>query len=129
MQDAVATKVREEPGTSGSGVKAQETLKPSVAASTRSGMLELMKLPWTLVYFKLLGVTFGSITKSLEIVSPVLPMPITSKRILKRVTLPGSVATGAGGDRMACESSALPRVLSMMLVALKLLAPKKGRPP
>ena len=68
-------------------------------------------------------------TRSLEIVRPVLPIPTTSKRILKRVTLPEIVAVGAGGERIAWESSALPAVLSMVLVGVKLLPPAKGRPP
>ena len=68
-------------------------------------------------------------TRSLEIVRPVLPIPTTSKRILKSVTLPAIVAVGAGGDRIAWESSALPAVLSITLVGVKLLPPAKGRPP
>ena len=82
-------------------MKVQLTLYPRVAAAIKSGMFELTKLPWTVVCLRLLGVTFGSITKSFEIVRPVLPIPTTSKRILKRVTLPEIVAVGAGGERIA----------------------------
>ena len=65
----------------------------------------------------------------MEIVRPVLPIPTTSKRIRKRVMSPERVAVGDGGERIAWESSALPAVLSIMLVGVKLFAPKNGRPP
>src|SRR5260370_12087099 len=78
---------------------------------------------------RLLGGESASISRSLEIVSEVVPIPTTSNRILKRVTFPLMDADGAGGARIDCESWAVPKVLSMVLVPVKELPSNQGRPP
>ena len=105
------------------GVKVQDTLKLSVEPAIKSGIFELVKLPCTLRWGRLLGVRLVSIKLSCEIDRVVVPIPTTSNLILKRVTL-----SALGGDVRAWDSSAVPRELSMRCDARNELAPEKGRP-